>query len=222
MFWLLIFNLLSLENNSSLIAKAFRINIRVSSKFIIYLDQSTVLSFVKIFPNALFPVTTEFSWRSLGAWRALTSFIAGITFDSPWSRRAHGAFRPQCPWRSLGALKPFTSWFPCVASVSTWSRGSLRAWWPRSACRPRGSRTSRHTWDSWRAKTGTITTRCVWWKLLSALNVKRKTALCVILIDWNVHLNDTFTVVVERFNLSNCLLISRFYSKKFFSHLILP
>ena len=116
------------------------------------------------FPNALFPVTSQYAWRALVA------------------RLAFGPFRPQCPWRSLGTRGPFASWFPYVAFVSTWSCGSLKTGKARNACWPRGSRVSRHTWNPWRAKAGTITTRSVCWKLRCALHVQRKERFDFILI----------------------------------------
>ena len=150
MFWLLIFNLLFLENNSSLIVKAFRINIRVSSKFIIYLDQSTVLSVVKIFPNALFPVTSECSWRSLGAWRTLTSCITCVALGSSWTRFAHGPLRslgPGGPWLPLSPASPLIPRGPAgpvVPFCPNVPGGPLGPWspslpdFPASPLSPRG------------------------------------------------------------------------------------
>ena len=113
---------------------------------------------------------------------ALGSFIARLAFGFSWTLLTRDPFRPQCPLSSLGARRPFAFWFPYVTFVSTWSCGSLRTGRSRNACWPRGSRVSRHTWNSWRAKAGAITTRPICWKLLSALHVQRKQRFYFILM----------------------------------------
>ena len=165
----------------------------------IYLDKSSVLVFVKTLKHALFPVTSQCAWRSLGAWRALASRSAGVSFGSLWAHFARYPLRAlasliasvtfSSSWarwtrgslRSLGARRAFCSRFPCVASVSTLSRGSLRAGWTGNACLSWGTRVPRHTlvlrytWNPWRAKAGTITTaRSMRWKLPCPLYVTTK------------------------------------------------
>ena len=130
----------------------------------IYLEQSSVLAVVNIFPNTLYEVTSQCAWGFLGAWGALPSFIARLAFGSSWTLLTRGLFRPQCPLSSVGARRPFLCWFPYVT------------------CWPRGSRVSRHTWNSWRAKAGAITIRSICWKPLSALHVQRKQRFYFILM----------------------------------------
>ena len=83
---------------------------------------------------------------------------------APHGPLTRGLFRPQCPLSSVGARRPFPCWFPYVT------------------CWPRGSRVSRHTWNSWRAKAGAITIRSICWKPLSALHVQRKQRFYFILM----------------------------------------
>ena len=91
----------------------------------IYLDQSSVLSVVDIFPNALFPVTCQRPWRSLWARKALTSWFAIIALVSTLS---HGPLRAgwsRSPWWSRGTRAPRDTWDSWCATTATLTASRL-------------------------------------------------------------------------------------------------
>ena len=93
----------------------------------IYLDQSSVRVVVDIFPNALFPVTCQRPWKSLGAWRALTSLFAIVALVSTLSRGSLRAGRSRDTCWSCGTRAARDTWDSWRGTTATLTASRLNS-----------------------------------------------------------------------------------------------
>ena len=165
----------------------------------IYRDQSSVLAFVNIFPNTLYPVTSQWAWGALG------SFIARLAFGFSWT------LWPFDPWSLSTPMSLELRWSPealgflvslchlCL-HVVLWILANRES--PQCLLAPRvqglpayleflARKSRRHNHKAHMLETAESPT-CA-----------EKTTLLFYPDDWYVNLNDSSTVVIERFNSSN-------------------